>query len=301
MKLRLGSQSLFFPVWVILMEIVWDRQCPRATSPSPPFLGKGFWSEWVWNAAVDSRPPGPVLNQSWFGPEPQQWCIPRVAEGQSFSSVCSSVPHSWSRLNVWPFKSTVISFQTAVPWRFQRPWHPWKADSFNCSLLQRRSLHSVRCFFFPSYKQQCIAAFLAVGVALKALPACPSVCCLSLFRLRASLSSLFTISVQKCHSPLSWAFTHTYTKHAHKWQPLKPPIKGQWQWEFCLCYKLELLQMLWQVCFPKMYCLWELNEVQFSTEGNADGNVMFSDRARWVFHEIKRKINFTTLYREHDN
>lgn len=148
MKLRLGSQSLFFPAWVILMEIVWDRQCPRATSPSPPFLGKGFWSEWVWNAAVDSRPPGPVLNQSWFGPEPQQWCIPRVAEGQSFSSVCSSVPHSWSRLNVWPFKSTVISFQTAVPWRFQRPWHPWKADSFNCSLLQRRSLHSVRCFFF---------------------------------------------------------------------------------------------------------------------------------------------------------
>lgn len=99
-------------------------------------------------------------------------------------------------------QSTVISRQTAAPWRFQRPWHPWKADSFNCSLLQRRPLHSGRCFFFP-YKQQCFAAFLAVGVALKALPACPSVCCLSLFRLCASLSSLFTMSVQKCHSPLS--------------------------------------------------------------------------------------------------
>lgn len=153
-------------------------------------------------------------------------------------------------------QNTVISFQTAVPWRFWKAMAPWKADSFKCSLLQHRSLHSARCFFFFfSYKQQCFAAFLAVGVALKALPACPSVCCLSLFRLRASLSSLFTISVQKCHSPLSWAFTHTYTKHAHKWQPLKPPIKGQWQWGFCLCYKLELLQMLWQVCFTKMYCL----------------------------------------------
>ena len=58
------------------------------------------------------------------------------------------------------------------------------------------------CFFFLT-NNNAFAAFLAVGVALKALPACPSVCCLSLFRLRASLSSLFTISVQKCHSPLS--------------------------------------------------------------------------------------------------
>lgn len=149
-KLRLGSQSLFFPTWVILMEIVWDRQCPRATSPSPPFLGKGFWSRWVWKAALDSRPPGPVLNQSWFGPEPQQWCIPRVARRPIIFLrllLCSSQLELPECVTI---QSSVISFQTAVPWRFQRPRHPWKADSFNCSLLERRSLHSAGCFFFFS-------------------------------------------------------------------------------------------------------------------------------------------------------
>lgn len=30
--------------------------------------------------------PASLLNQSWFGPEPQQCCIPGVAEGQSFPS-----------------------------------------------------------------------------------------------------------------------------------------------------------------------------------------------------------------------
>lgn len=130
------------------MEIVWDRQCPRATSPSPPFLGKGFWSGWVWKAASDSclpaRPPGPLLNQPWFGPEPQQWCIPGVAEGQSFSApLYHTAGAAWMCDN--SKRRHFIS--NCLPWRFQRPWRPWKADSFNCSVLQRRSRHSARRFF----------------------------------------------------------------------------------------------------------------------------------------------------------
>lgn len=71
--------------------------------------------------------------------------------------------------------------------------------------------------------------FSVTGVTLKALPVCLSVCCLSLFGLCLSLCSLFTMSIQKCHSALSWAasaFTHTYTKHTHKCQLLKLLLKG---------------------------------------------------------------------------
>lgn len=154
---------------------------------------------------LPARPP--ALNQPWFGPEPQQWCIPGVAEGQSFSApLYLTAGAAWMCDN--SKRRHFIS--NCLPWRIQRPWRPWKADSFSCSVLQRRSRHSARRFF---YQQQCFAAFLAMGVALKALPVGPSACCPSLFRLCVSLSSLFTISVQKCHSPLSWAFTHTHTQN----------------------------------------------------------------------------------------
>lgn len=148
-----------------------------------------------------------MLNQSWFGPEPQTMMYPQSRRRPIIFLrllLCSSQLEPPECVTVQSAVIFVSNCRTLEV--LKGPWHPWKADSFNCSLLQRRSLHSQRCFlffFFLSYKQQCAAAFLAVGVALKALPACPSVCCLSLFRLRASLSSLFTISVQKCHSPLS--------------------------------------------------------------------------------------------------
>lgn len=88
------------------------------------------------------------------------------------------------------------------------------------------ALHSVLNFFTHSSVS---VLFSATGVTLKALPVCLSVCCLSLFGFCSSLCSLFTMSIQKCHSALSWAasaFTHTYTKHAHKCQLLKPFLKG---------------------------------------------------------------------------
>lgn len=56
--------------------------------------------------------------------------------------------------------------------------------------------------------------FTAIEVRLKALPACPSVCCLSLFGFRLSLSSLFLWPLSKCVTHLKvgqQVHSHTHT------------------------------------------------------------------------------------------
>lgn len=73
-------------------------------------------------------------------------------------------------------------------------------------------------------------------VAVKGLPACPSVCCLSLFGLGLRLSSLifFSQSLPKSVTHLeaeqqkafTQTHTHTHTKHVSKCQTLKLLHKG---------------------------------------------------------------------------
>lgn len=91
-------------------------------------------------------------------------------------------------------------------WRVLRQWHQCKAESFNLTALQwsTNPVDGRRPSFSAELSTHNVSLlFSAIGVTLKALPACPSVCCLSLFGFCSSLSSLFTISVQKCHSALS--------------------------------------------------------------------------------------------------
>lgn len=105
-------------------------------------------------------------------------------------------------------------------WRFPRQWQQCRAESFDLTALQYST--NPRDGSSPSFNTELFThnnvslLYSAIGVTLKAPTAGPSVCCRSLFGFCSSLSSLFTISVQKCHSPLSWAaraFTHTHTQN----------------------------------------------------------------------------------------
>lgn len=115
---------VFFTTWVILMEIGWDRQCPRATGPSPPFLGMGSWSGWVWKEASNFCLALCYIRAmwSWFGPEPQQWYISGAAEVESFSSWSNSSLQQGLPLSmcvcVRDFKSVIISFHTVYVGQF---------------------------------------------------------------------------------------------------------------------------------------------------------------------------------------
>lgn len=60
---------------------------------------------------------GPLLNQSWFGPEPQHWAIPGATEVESFSSWSTPLYFSAGAPStlvcVWErFQSIIISFHT---------------------------------------------------------------------------------------------------------------------------------------------------------------------------------------------
>lgn len=196
--------------------------------------------------------PGPLLNQSyvelvwtWASTMIYPWSH---WSGIIFIMVYSSLPPSWGSLSVCVCeiskRHNFISH--CLLWRFLRQCHQCKAESFNLAALKyttnlvdgKRPSFSTKLFTHNSVSR----LFSATGVTLKALPACPSVCCPSLFGFCSSLCCLFTISVQKCHSALSWAasaFTLTCTKHAHKCQLLKPFVKRGWWWESYLCKKLQ--------------------------------------------------------------
>lgn len=245
-----ASHSFFFTAWVILMGIVWDRPCPRAAGPSPPFLGKVSWSRLVWNEASDPclalRKIGAM--QSWFGPEPQQWSIPRAAEGQSFPPRFHySLPRSLGSRSACKCEISMRhnSISHCLLWRFLRPWHQCKAESFNLTTLQHSTnlidggaLHSVQSLFhcfsvlweFHSKPSQRVRLF-AVCLCLDSVGASPPFS-------RSLSKSVTHLQVEQQN-----AFTRAYTIHAHKCRLQKASIKAQWQWEFFLCYKLEPLQV----------------------------------------------------------
>lgn len=90
-----------------------------------------------------------MLNQSWFGPEPQTMMYPQSRRRPIIFLrllLCSSQLEPPECVTVQSAVIFVSNCRTLEV--LKGPWHPWKADSFNCSLLQRRSLHSERCFLF---------------------------------------------------------------------------------------------------------------------------------------------------------
>ena len=122
-------------------------------------------------------------------------------------------------------------------WRFPRQWHQCRAESFNLTALQYST--NPRDGSSPSFSTELFTRnnvsllYSAVGVTLKALTAGPSVCCRSLFGFCSRLSSLFTISVQKCHSPHRveqqvHSHTHTHTQNITNANFLNSFIKGHW-------------------------------------------------------------------------
>lgn len=136
---------------------------------------------------------------------------PGVNEGQSFSSPSAPLQLGLPFcINVWHFKAPLFR-STLLTWRFLRTWHQLKAESFNLTALcyttdpiDGRVLHSL-CSFLNTTMFHCL--FSPWELHSKSSQR------VRLFGLRLSLSSLFTISVQKRHSPLSWTFTHTYTQN----------------------------------------------------------------------------------------
>lgn len=82
--------------------------------------------------------PGPLLNQSWFGPEPQQWSIPGTTEVESISS--------WSTLLYFSLSMCVCEISKhqnfishCLLWRFLRQCHQCKVESFNLTSLEYRT------------------------------------------------------------------------------------------------------------------------------------------------------------------
>jgi len=229
-----ASQWFFFStVWVILMEIGWDEQCPRATGPSPPFLGMGSWSGWVWKEASDffAWPSGKselcragldlILNND-LSREQLKW--------NHFHFVYSFLPR-WGSLSVCKILGIMISFYIIIFGDFCRTapalvWMVW----FNRPLVLRRPRIWQKSFSqYKAFCTQVVTCFSDTTFLHRALPAFPPVYCLSLFGSYLSLCSLFMNPIQKCHSFFYWAaslFTHTYTKH-----PQIPTAKTFKKWK----------------------------------------------------------------------
>lgn len=166
--------------------------------------------------------------------------------GIIFIMVYSSLLLSWGSLSVCVCE--ISKHQNFIShcllWQFLRQCHQCKVESF---LEYRTKPIDGRSLSFSTELSTHTTVFLlfftATRVTLKALPACPSVCCLSLFGfLFEPLLPFHDLCPKVSHSSkLSSKCIHAHKHKTHSQMPAPKTLRKEWEWwENYFCNKLQL-------------------------------------------------------------